>query len=560
MSTRRWMEAPAQRPPVLSAVVCAYRDEATILRAVQSLNEQECDDLFEIVVATSGGDRTAEVVRASYPDVRVLESPTRLLPGGTRNLGISGARGEIIAFLEADCVATPGWVRSRIALHRAGHGAVASAVTSDPRGGVAARAWVLLVHAARLPGHHPGPADRYRAYGLSFTRDLLERAGPFDEMLRTDEDTLMAERLQELGVVMWFDPAVCIEHIGPTRLLRLVKDQFRRGILSSWWEILFLPPGRLRLRLQRARWATTFFVFLRSFSRLGKRVSWTASEVRNVDSGSGGQAAGTLVAVALGLIAHQIGWILDQLRAVSSSPTAHRRQLPPPTGVRRRLATTGERVVALTFDGVTRAHTGEILGVLADHQVSGAFFVSGATAEAEFETVRHIAVAGHLVGGGGWDRALAGLSAEEVVSDVARGKTVLEEITGEPVRHVRPKGGQYDLVVTTALDEMGLACWLWTDHPRVAGIEFDFDQILDATLGGLVPGAVIALPGAGADARRTAGLLPALIEGCRGRGFRFATLDEYGGMPFVGRSRPRPTVLSPEQPTTVERAGLRSTL
>ena len=560
MNTRRRMEAPPEHSPVLSVIVCGYRNEATILRAVQSLHDQECEEHFEIVVATSGGDRTAELVRASYPHVGVLESPTRLLPGGTRNLGISGARGEIIAFLEADCEATPGWVRSRIALHRSGHGAVASAVTNDPRGGVAARAWILLVHAARLPGHEPGPADRDRAYGLSFTRDLLERAGPFDEMLRTDEDTLMAERLQELGVVIWFDPAVCIEHIGPTRLRRLVKDQFRRGILSSWWEILFLPPGRIRLLLQRARWASTFFVFLRSFSRLGKRVSWTASEIRNVDAGSRGQAAGTMAAVALGLVVHQIGWILDQLRVVSPSRTAHSRELPPPTGVRRRLATTGERVVALTFDGVTRAHTGEILEVLADQQVPGAFFVSGATAKTELETVRHIAVAGHVVGGAGWDRPLAGLSAEEVMSEVARGKTVLEEITGEPVHHVRPMGGQYDLGVTAALDEMGLACWLWTGHPRVAGIEFDFDLILDATLGGLVPGTVIALHGAGADARRTAGLLPALIEGCRDRGFRFATLDEYGGMPFVGRSRPRPTVLSPEQPTTVERAGLRSAL
>jgi|SRR5579863_1785061 len=45
------------------------------------------------------------------------------------------------------------------------------------------------------------------------------------------------------------------------------------------------------------------------------------------------------------------------------------------------------------------------------------------------------------------------------------------------------QGGQYDLVVTTALDDMGLACWLWTGHPCVVGIEFDFGLILDATLG-----------------------------------------------------------------------------
>src|SRR5579863_2908329 len=89
--------------PALSCVVFGYHNEDTVLRAVRSLVQQQSDDPFEVIVATSGGDRTAARVREAYPNVKVVESPTRLLPGGVRNLGASLATGDTIGFLEADC-------------------------------------------------------------------------------------------------------------------------------------------------------------------------------------------------------------------------------------------------------------------------------------------------------------------------------------------------------------------------------------------------------------------------------------------------------------------------
>ena len=100
--------APGPAKPVLSAVVFAYRNEETVLPAVSSLVQQDFEEPFEVIVATSGEDKTAELVRKNYPGVRVVESPVRLLPGAARNLGMDLARGEIIAFLEAKLHCTPG--------------------------------------------------------------------------------------------------------------------------------------------------------------------------------------------------------------------------------------------------------------------------------------------------------------------------------------------------------------------------------------------------------------------------------------------------------------------
>jgi hypothetical protein len=55
---------------VSSVVVFGYRNEATILRAVRSVMDKDSDDPFEMIVATSGGDGSAELIHHSYPGMR----------------------------------------------------------------------------------------------------------------------------------------------------------------------------------------------------------------------------------------------------------------------------------------------------------------------------------------------------------------------------------------------------------------------------------------------------------------------------------------------------------
>ena len=65
----------------------------------------------------------------------------------------------MIAFLEGDCIARPGWIRNRVAAHRAGHEAVASTVAVANPEKAAARATAFLCYENRLegsPGAPPG--------------------------------------------------------------------------------------------------------------------------------------------------------------------------------------------------------------------------------------------------------------------------------------------------------------------------------------------------------------------------------------------------------------------
>lgn len=64
---------------------------------------------FEIIVVDNGSHAMPEEICARYDNVTLLHQPVPG-PGPARNLGATQAKGDILAFIDADCVAAPGWL------------------------------------------------------------------------------------------------------------------------------------------------------------------------------------------------------------------------------------------------------------------------------------------------------------------------------------------------------------------------------------------------------------------------------------------------------------------
>ena len=238
------------RPATITVVVMGYRNRATIVDAVASVVTQTAPEPAEVVVVTSGDDGSADTVRAAYPDLRVVDAPTRLLPGGARNVGMDAATGTVVAFLAADCLAEPGWVAARAAAHRAGHPVVAGAMTLAPPRRLSAWALHFDLYGARLPGRGVGPVlpGDPAAHGLSFDRAVLDRVGPFDTALPIGEDTDFARRLAALDVPVWFDPRVRTAHRGPATTRALLAERYQRGQAAARLAPPdYVPPRRGRV-------------------------------------------------------------------------------------------------------------------------------------------------------------------------------------------------------------------------------------------------------------------------------------------------------------------------
>ncbi len=94
--------------PLISVIMPMYNAAPFVGAAVRSILAQTVRDFELLIVDDASTDGSAEIVRA-IPDerIRILHSETSLNAAGARNIALREARGEFIAFLDADDIAEP---------------------------------------------------------------------------------------------------------------------------------------------------------------------------------------------------------------------------------------------------------------------------------------------------------------------------------------------------------------------------------------------------------------------------------------------------------------------
>ena len=101
--------------PRVSVVVPTCNRSARMLRLLTALADQEMDEPFEVVVVDdrSTDDTLAQLQRVSGSQpyqLSVHPSAVNTGPAGARNRGWQAARGELIVFVDDDCVPDKQWL------------------------------------------------------------------------------------------------------------------------------------------------------------------------------------------------------------------------------------------------------------------------------------------------------------------------------------------------------------------------------------------------------------------------------------------------------------------
>lgn len=108
--------APAARsaPPRVSVVIPHLNTPDLLDRCLASVAAQSLDrGDFEIIVVDNGSTVPLAAVRAAWPRVCWLVEPAPG-PGLARNRGIAAAAAPVLAFIDADCRAAPGWLQAAV--------------------------------------------------------------------------------------------------------------------------------------------------------------------------------------------------------------------------------------------------------------------------------------------------------------------------------------------------------------------------------------------------------------------------------------------------------------
>jgi glycosyltransferase involved in cell wall biosynthesis len=98
--------------PLVSVVIPCYNAGRYIAATLRSVLAQDIDGMEVIVVDDGSRDDSVSLVRATFPQVRVIEQGNAGV-AAARNNGIAAARGEWIAFVDADDIWLPGKLRAQ---------------------------------------------------------------------------------------------------------------------------------------------------------------------------------------------------------------------------------------------------------------------------------------------------------------------------------------------------------------------------------------------------------------------------------------------------------------
>jgi GT2 family glycosyltransferase len=114
---------------MISVIIPHFNQPDHLARCLTSLTGQEAPGHeIEIIVVDNGSRAMPEAVVASFPGVRLAQETTPG-PGPARNHGVTLAKGGILAFIDADCVAGGGWFET--IAHRFDHDSQAMIIGGD---------------------------------------------------------------------------------------------------------------------------------------------------------------------------------------------------------------------------------------------------------------------------------------------------------------------------------------------------------------------------------------------------------------------------------------------
>lgn len=236
--------------PFVSIVIPVYNAAHTLKKGLDSLMGLDYPkDCLEIWCVDGRSTDASREIAAAYP-VRVIDNPQRGVVSG-RNRGFFAARGELIAFSDADCTFDASWIRNAVGYFEDSTVAGVTGPIELPLDqNTLGRCINLLFRlaAAFASGGHENevpavqPAKHIPTCNAIYRAALLQKVMPIPEHFVTGEDVAMSHQLQRLGYQLLSVPDVRVQHYKRSTLMGFARQMrwyaiARRQLARTWPEL-----------------------------------------------------------------------------------------------------------------------------------------------------------------------------------------------------------------------------------------------------------------------------------------------------------------------------------
>ncbi len=223
------MPIDKNQKPDISVIIPSFNHEHYIVNMLQSLEKQETDYNYQLIVVDSGTDNSASIISERFPWVELVRSKERLYPGQGRNKGVELAGSNIIAFTDTDCTISPGWVQNMVNGHKDGKNLLVGPVLNGtPKSIIGTVDYLLEFFDSwnTKDGIKIGPVG---TVNVCFDRSIFETYGPLDGFVK-GSDSRFFRKVLDAGETIYWLKGMSVTHHNRTKFKVVMRNQYHLGL------------------------------------------------------------------------------------------------------------------------------------------------------------------------------------------------------------------------------------------------------------------------------------------------------------------------------------------
>lgn len=197
--------------------------------------------------------------------------------------------------------------------------------------------------------------------------------------------------------------------------------------------------------------------------------------------------------------------------------------------------TTGNKVIALTFDDGPGPYTEKLLDILDKYDAKATFFLIGSKVSGQASVVRSIQARGHQLGNHSWSHPeLNKVSAEQLANEIDQTNNAIKQAVGTKPNIIRPPYGAFNRAVLEQFRQRGMSAVVWSVDTR-DWADRNSEIVCSRAVAGARNGAVILMH----DIHPTSvNAVPCILNSLKQQGYSFVTVQNLIGDMIPGAVYP----------------------
>jgi len=219
----------------ISIIIPNYNGSCTIGKCLEATFSSTYDNFEVIVVDDCSTDNSIEIIK-KFP-CKLIQLEKKSGASKARNIGAQNSRGEILFFIDADCILQEDTLalvnKSFSEVENIAIGGTYTKIPYDDR--FFSTFQSIFINYSETKKEEP---DYIATHAMSVDPDTFSKLGGFSEnFLPILEDVEFSHRLRRSGLKLIINPEILVQHIFNFTLIKSLRNAFRK---SMYWTIYSL--------------------------------------------------------------------------------------------------------------------------------------------------------------------------------------------------------------------------------------------------------------------------------------------------------------------------------